>query len=264
MVGRGPALAALGALMSSTSMYRNAIVVGEAGVGKSRLVETAVEHHRAAQGVALVGACLPLSESLPLLPFVDIVRAVEAVDAGRLLGGALEKTRPFVRDVIDRLLSAAPGSTSRDSRAASAGMQQTFEAVRQLLATLCLSHHVAVVVEDVHWADTSTLDLLEYLMTPARASGAALIVTFRDRLSDEDHRRAEALLEQATRDRRTMRLALSPLSAEEVAEQIAALTGAVPDPSFAAMVYRRAQGNPFFTEQIVAHSTTGDDPFAAA
>ena len=256
MIGRAPELAALAELMCGAGGYRHALVIGEAGFGKSRLLEAAGDSARTAGIDVLVGACLPLSESLPLMPIADVMRAVEALDGGDVLDEALRQCRTFVREPIERLLSAAPlvpVSAADEPAAAAALRQQMFEAVRQLFAALAQHGGFAVVIEDLHWADAMTVDLLEYLLAPQHAAGVSVIASYRDHPAPVAGSPADVLVQQAIRRTDVLRVTLRPLSHTQVAEQIAALTGHRPEPDLADAVHRRSQGNPFFTEQLVAH-----------
>ena len=130
LIGREHECATLGEVLAGRRRAA-AFVLGEAGIGKSRLIEAASDIAAADGVLVLHGSCLPLSTSLPLLPIVDIVRECAGVAGGELLETALTRCRDFVRDSIDRLLSASPPRVDDSGPAASWYREQTFEAVRQ-------------------------------------------------------------------------------------------------------------------------------------
>src|SRR5262249_4633741 len=115
-----------------------------------------------------------------------------------------------------------------------------------------------LVVEDVHWADSATLDLLTYLARPGRGGSVRVVVTCR---SDEAPVAAAVAgwLAQARGAAGVEEITLGPLSRPEAAEQVGALAGAPVLPEVVDEVFARAEGNPFFTEQLVAAASAGPD-----
>jgi predicted ATPase len=106
------------------------------------------------------------------------------------------------------------------------------------------------VMEDLHWADRSTRDLVAYLATYLRNGPVLVVLTFR---SDELHRLhpLRGLLGELARNRRVRRLELPRFSRDELAEQLAGLLGADPAAELVTEIYARSEGNPFFTEELV-------------
>src|SRR3954451_12596036 len=90
MVGRSGDRARLAEVLGARSVDRTAVVVGDAGIGKSRLLLEVAEQLTGQGAVVLQGGCLPMSESVPLLPLVEALRRVGRGDGGRLLRGGLE------------------------------------------------------------------------------------------------------------------------------------------------------------------------------
>jgi DNA-binding CsgD family transcriptional regulator/tetratricopeptide (TPR) repeat protein len=224
------------------------LVVGEAGVGKSRLIAAAADATR--MGVAvLVGSCLPLSGGRPFLPVVDVLRGMAEADDEQLLKAALADCPVFVRTDLARLLPELGDASSPAMSAVSDEWQQNrlLDALRQVLRAAASLTRVAVVIEDVHWADRSTLELLDYLLAPGHETGAPIVITSR---SEEEP--ATGWLERAQRNSRIERLDLPPLTRAETAEQIELLTGSRPTSAFVDETYSRTEGNAFFTEQLVS------------
>ena len=141
------------------------LVTGEAGIGKTRLVDTACAV-ASDQVFVAAGSCLPLSTDVPLLPIATVLRATYDTDRGQWLKEALTDTAPYVSASLRRLLPEldliveAPAEPDDEwSR------QRLFTAVGSTLAGLAALRPLAVVIEDLHWADAMTLDLLEHLLT---------------------------------------------------------------------------------------------------
>jgi tetratricopeptide (TPR) repeat protein len=229
------------------------LVTGEAGVGKTRLVDTAAGF---AGGTFVArGACLPLSTQVTLLPVTDVLRSIYVVDQGQWIKEALGECPPYVPAPLRRLLpeldqpaDAAPALDDDWWR------QRLFSAVGTILGTLTTLRPLAVLVEDLHWADSTTLDLLEHLLTAG--TGLPLVGTWRQ----DDPTVPVPVLDWLVRVRRLSgvdELVLRPLTRDGTAEQLALLTGEDPDPASVDRIYRRTAGQPLFTEQLVAQA--GDD-----
>jgi predicted ATPase len=195
---------------------RLVLVSGEAGVGKSSLVEAVQEH--VADATWVWGACDGLFTPRPLAPLHDIAREV---------GGELLET---VRD-----------GTPRD---------EVFDAVlRWLRAPTGL---LAVVVEDVQWADDATLDLLRFLARRLRDLPVLLVVTFRDdALAPSDTLRV--VLGELAGQRSSRRIDLPPLTAAGV-RRLAAGTPYLPEE-----LYRLTGGNPFFLVEVLGMAGSGSE-----
>ena len=223
------------------------LVTGEAGIGKTRLVTSAAP--RSGRTLVARGSCLPLSTDVPLLPVVDALRWMLESD-GRWFAEALRGCAPFVTDSLRRLLpelddeAAAPlGPADEWSRL------RLFSAIATALSALATRRPVALVLEDLHWADSATLDLLEHLQV--RPCRLPTVGTFRT----DDPSTPRATADWCARMQRlpTVRtLALGPLSLEDTAVQIEQLLAAPPGPAMVREVHRRTEGQPLFTEQLVA------------
>jgi DNA-binding CsgD family transcriptional regulator len=214
---------------------------------------------RAAGGgvVAVWGGCLPLAEKLPLLPMVGALGELAAVHGGALVEGALEAAPGYARLEVGRLVPRlGRGAVGPGGRSGGWQRERLFAAVAELLGAVGARCAVGVVVEDVHWADASTLDCLTFL-SQARGLGAVtLVVTCRSDEAPLDppvadwlaHMRGSGGVEE---------IRLGPLSEQEAAQLVAELLGAPPSARVAGQLYARAEGNPFFTEQLAAAMRAG-------
>ena len=190
------------------------LVAGDAGIGKTRLVSELAARARAAGFQVLVGRCLDLvGTELPYQPFVGALRTL-----GREL--------PFVEG----------GSQLR-----------VFEETLALLDGLA---PVLLVLEDVHWADMSTLDLVAYLAHNADERRVLLVATYRadEPASAERLRRLAATVRRSTAARA---LELGPLAPDELITLIEARAGITPSALTDAII-ARSEGNPFFAEELLA------------
>jgi len=207
------------------------LVGGEAGVGKTRLVAELAARCRADGMRVLYGGCVPLGgEALPYAPIVEALRALLdelGVDAVRELVG------PSWRELARLLPSLGEPEPGPAGQAAQARL---FELLLGLLARLSRQTPIAVVVEDLHWADQSTRDLLAFLVRNLRRNRVLVVVTYR---SDEP--RSDRLWSW-----------LADLDRVQTAAQLVGILGAAPPADLVDLVFGRSEGNPFFTEELLA------------
>ena len=223
------------------------VVTGEAGIGKTRLVSTAAA---SATSHVAAGSCLPLSTQVPLLPFADALAGVYDVDGGQWFKEALAECPAYVavalRPLLPQLEPAGAAPVADDwSR------QRLFAAVRSVLTALSELRPLALLVEDLHWADTATLDLLEHLVS--RPGTAPVLGTYRL----EDPATPPETVEWLARVSRLSSVAtidLGPLTHDETAEQLALLGGSPPTVELVERIHRRSAGQPLFTEQLAAQA----------
>ena len=225
-----------------------AVVTGDAGMGKTRLVTEVV--HATPEVQVLSGACLPLSVSLPYGAITDAFAGLASSSGRPALDSALARCASYVRPQMAALIPAL-SDEPRGSPDSSADRTRLFAAVRDLLAALGTERRIALVVEDLHWADPGTLDLFTALVQGHSPAGTALVVTSRrDELPADDP--VLDWLASTVRVPGVEHLVLTSLSDDDVGTLIASMVDAEPTAPFVAEVLRRSEGNPFFTEQLVA------------
>jgi len=258
LVGRSVQLAALeGALAEATRGRPSAIMVGgEAGVGKSRLVREFAERSRGTGARVLIGGCLELgAESLPFAPFTavlrELVRDLGAAGVAALLPGG--SGRELARLLPEFGTPAGPDEAG-EARA------RLFEQMLVMLEHLAESGPVVLVIEDMHWADQSTMDLLAFLIRNQWSlDGVLIVATYR---SDDLHRThpLRPLLAELDRIDWVSRMDLGRLSRPDTAQLVAQIIGREPADDLLAAVYQRAEGNPLFTEALVGNSAGNGEP----
>lgn len=225
------------------------LVIGEAGIGKTKLVTTAAERSGA---FVATGHCLPLSTGVPLLPVIDILRALHARDGGRALRAAVADCPAYMIASLGTLLPEMAPDGSAPERDAW-GRERLFTTVATVLGRLGATEPVALVVEDCHWADATTLDLLLHLTSHRFA--VPLVCTWRS--EDPEVSAAHgAWLAQVRRVSEVSVLELGPLAREETAEQLRLVSGVEPDDALVDLVHARSQGVPLYTAHLAAPSGT--------
>jgi DNA-binding CsgD family transcriptional regulator/tetratricopeptide (TPR) repeat protein len=259
-VGRTTELAWLGELLARAAGGEPLVVLlgGEAGVGKTRLADQLASMARGQGLRVLGGGCVPLGEEgLPFAPVIEALRGLaDQLDPAELAAVAGPASAELGRLLPD--LAWGGEAAAEPAVASRAGQGRLFELLLGVVQRLATGAPLLWVVEDLHWADRSTRDLLAYLATYLRSGRVLLVGSFR---SDELDRRhpLRRLLAELARNRRVQRLELARFSRAEVAEQLAGLLGADPPTRLLDDIHTRSQGNPFFAEELLL-AGTGEDP----
>jgi DNA-binding CsgD family transcriptional regulator/tetratricopeptide (TPR) repeat protein len=251
IVGRRDEISLLAALIGlSAGPNGNVLLGGDAGAGKSRLILEIGAQAQAAGWRVVVGHCLDFGDgAMPYLPFSEAF--------GRLAQEDPDIVRRLVEasPVLARLLPGQPHGPALDPPAPT-DRGALFEAVHRALADLARTSPVLLVVEDVHWADQSTRELLTFLFTRRFGGDVSVIASYR---SDDLHRRhpLRPTLAEWGRLAGVHRLQLSPLEERDVRLLVGALhPEPLSEPELRDIV-GRAEGNPFFIEELVAAAVAG-------
>jgi DNA-binding SARP family transcriptional activator len=249
LAGRKAELAALGEVLDQVCGRLGHVVsiVGEAGVGKTRLVSELAALAAERDGRTIVGRAYETAQVLALGPWADALRAGLAAEPGALSG--LEATW---RAELARVLPEADGRTARRSGPADAS--RIFEAVDRLVARLAARQPLIIVLEDVHWADEFTVRLAAYLSRRIATRPVLLVLTAR-----EEHLADAPLLDVALKELREhprfVRLSLAALSRDETAALTRSLARAERDQGTLARldddVWRISAGNPLLVVETV-------------
>jgi DNA-binding CsgD family transcriptional regulator/tetratricopeptide (TPR) repeat protein len=241
-----------------------ALIGGEAGVGKTRLARELGARAAGEGFCVLTGQCVELgAEGLPLAPLVDALRTLARTMPPDVLAGVLGPAAPGLSRLLPELAPLAAGRASGGALAAPAGedMQkaQLLELVLGTLGRLSGVAPVLFTVEDVHWADRSTLDLTAFLIRSLRNARVLVVVTYR---SDELHRRhpLRPLLTSWERDRSIDRIDLRRFDRDEVGAQLHAILGEAPGPAVTETVFDRSGGNAYLVEELAGTVKAHGDP----
>ncbi|HEX4813418.1 MAG TPA: AAA family ATPase [Nonomuraea sp.] len=247
-VGRQEELAALSESFDEARKGRVAAVLlgGEAGVGKTRLVQRFAERCAADGAHVLFGGCVELStEGLAYAPFTAALRQLVREQGPATVAALLPEGAE--RDLA-RLLPEF-GEPSADGETG-AGRARLFEQFLTLLERLADSRPAILVVEDIHWADRSSRDLIAFLSRNLHVPQVLIVMTYR---SDDLHRQhpLRPVLAELGRVQGVVRLDLPRMSRDEVADQMAAILGKVPEYGNVEQVYERSEGIPLFVEALL-------------
>jgi tetratricopeptide (TPR) repeat protein len=238
-----------------------ALLSGEAGIGKSRLVAEVKSYAAARDFLLLEGQCFQTDSRYPYAPLLDLFRAYFA----RFTLTSLPYTMHSLASMLSRLLpelallfpdlATSPVLPSVEPEEEK---RRLFAAMTHFVTEQAARHPLLLVVEDVHWCDDLSLDLLLHLARRCRQVPLLLLVTYR---SDELHPRLRRWLAQIDRERLAQECSLGHLSRDEVEAMLQAMLALSQevDADLLDTLYARSEGNPFFVEELLKSlMTTGE------
>jgi class 3 adenylate cyclase/tetratricopeptide (TPR) repeat protein len=243
MVGRDDELETLRSAMRCSvadGRCRLVTVVGEAGVGKSRLIDELVRS-ASAEASVLRGRCLPYGDGITFWPLAEAVREAAGINERDTTEEALEKLSTLAGDseVAERVASAIGLSVAQFP------VEELYWGARKLLEGLARSRPLLVLFEDVHWAEPTFLDLVQHVVEAADSSPLLLVCSTR-------HELLESKPDWSIGDG-AERIVLDRLTEDEagaVAEHLLGETGL--DERIRARIVEAADGNPLFVEQLLS------------
>jgi DNA-binding CsgD family transcriptional regulator/tetratricopeptide (TPR) repeat protein len=228
------------------------VVTGEAGIGKSRLAED-VAARAADRGMRVLrGSCASSGTGgVPYGPLVDVLRGAMRDLPQEMLDDAVG---PSGVDLARLVPTLGPAPVTVEGMDTQSLKGRLLEGLLGFLQRLAASGPVLVIIEDLHWADPASRDAVAFLLRNLQADPVQLVVTVR---TDDLHRNHPLLpwLAELERSGRVERIELARLDPGQTAEMLAAITGVPPDPALVERIHARADGNPFFIEEL---SLTGD------
>ncbi|MFG2893064.1 AAA family ATPase [Streptomyces sp. NPDC048248] len=264
-VGRSAELAALGDALAharASGEPQALLIGGEAGVGKTRLIEEFTDSARAQGALVATGGCIEIgSEGLPYAPFSAILHILNWHLRDELAAAVAGQEGELAR-ILPELGDTAETHDEETGRA------RLFELTARLLERLAARRTregnrdrdrdrvIVIVIEDLHWADRSTRELLAYLLRALHDANVLLVATYR---SDDIHRRhpLRPFLAEIDRMRTVRRVELARFNRAEVRSQIAGINGSDPEEATVDRVFARSEGNAFFVEELARSIADG-------
>lgn len=261
LVGRADVLDVVDRMLEgvgpSLGAGRVLVLVGEAGVGKSRLV-TEARHRASERGwTVLEGSIFPSDRLIPFAPILDLLHGI-------VTGPVDDRTHPALAPIADDLrglVRRMEESEVRDDGDAQVEKRRLFEDVAGAFVRVARHDPLLLVLEDLHWSDDASLELLAHLAHRLRETRTALLLTHR---SEESHPALEKLLAELQRRRVASEIRLRPLTREEVETMVRAILG-LDRPvrrDFLDLVWELTDGNPLFVEEVLEalEDVGGDGP----
>jgi predicted ATPase/class 3 adenylate cyclase len=237
-------LAAIQAVEGGTG--RLVMLSGEPGVGKTRLAQEVTLKARNHSFVMASGRCYEPEANVPFYPFLEALATLYALATPRI--------RQELPERWPEVLKLLPHQSATQSSPLAEGQEEQlrlFWGVTGFIQAVSMERPVAILVDDIHWADTSSLELLQHVARHTRANRVLLLGTYRDVEVNRQHP-LEAALTDLGRERLTHEIVIRRLDEKGTGELVAAtLGGAEVDPEFVSVVHRQTEGNPFFVEEVL-------------
>jgi DNA-binding SARP family transcriptional activator/tetratricopeptide (TPR) repeat protein len=258
-VGREEALGALHEAWDAAvgDDRRFVLLAGDAGIGKSRLAAEFTRTVHRDGAVVLFGR---FDETGPGA-YQPVLEMLRGWSGGAALTGPAQRLGPRAADLAALLPELGPPSGRSSPIQSEAGIerQRLFDALAALLAEIAAGAPLLIVIDDLQWADSPTLQLLRHLMRAPQPRRTMFLGTYREAEVGEDHPLLDVIA-SLRREGMLTQVPLDGLARGEVAELVAALGSAAPSSDFVSALHGETEGNPFFVEEVVRHlSETGGD-----
>jgi predicted ATPase len=225
------------------------LLVGEAGIGKSRLAAELDDRAISVHFLILQGYCSEQDNSFPYAPWIDALRAFlarrNATEASDLLGTfapELVKLLPELSLILPSVQPVSPLDPAAEKH-------RLFETLARSITSLAAIHPLLIVLEDLHWSDEQSLELLHFLVRRIAAVPILILGTYR---SEDISSRLAYHLTELNRERLVEAIRLTPLARPDVGRMAQAIlkTESPISPDWLHLLMHLTEGNPFFVEEI--------------
>ena len=225
---------------------------GEPGVGKTRLAEEVLEEGRQRGCLALTGRCYETEGTPPFIPWVEIVERSARIVPPAALREALGEAAPEVAKLVPELRQVLPDIPRPIELPPEKQRRYLFNNFVSFVERVSRVTPQVWLIDDLHWADDSTLLLLQHVVQRASEIPLLIVGTYRD-VDLEVARPFAKVLEAFTRQRLAHKVGLQRLHEAGVADMLRALGGADPPAPLVTAIYGETEGNPFFVEEVFQH-----------
>jgi class 3 adenylate cyclase/tetratricopeptide (TPR) repeat protein len=235
---------------------RLVMLAGEPGAGKTRLAQEVTLAARNRDFIVAAGSCYEARESVPYYPFLDALASLYGAAPATLRSSVALKWPQLAR----LLPEAGIGPAALDSDGQQE-QERLFRAVAGFIGALSETAPVALFLDDLHWADMSSLEMLRHVAKHTRSQRVFTLATYRDVEVGRQHPLEEALLD-LTREGLVERIPIRRLDEAGTSALIAATFGEHDvSQEFAELVFQRTEGNPFFTQEVLRAMVERGDVF---
>ncbi len=254
LVGRADELRQLRLAFARKEQHYAFFISGEAGIGKTRLAREFGTWAEGQQATVLMGTCYEMSGTLPYQPVIDILTAHIRSSSPEQLRSALGDNAIDLAKIIPDLRLKLPGLAPPEPLGPEMERRNLYIAVARYLNAIAAEYPLLLMLDDLQWADSATLQLLSYVLLQ-RANSVErgvlfFLLLYRADEVQETHP-LRSLLSSQMRSGHAKELRLQRLKAEEVQQLLVQMAGHEVRPSFSAEIYKHTEGNPFFIGESI-------------
>ncbi len=262
VVGRDHEVESLRRALNSVQNGRGGcmLLAGEAGIGKSRLASEMIEQANSEQFYVWKGFCSEQENALPYAAWLDALRAFLSQLNAQEVGDVLNGFAPELVKLLPELSLILPSINPSPTLEAAAEKYRLFETLYRLAISLTASHPLLIVLEDLHWSDEQSLELLQHFARRLTTHPILILGTYR---SDDHSPRLERYLSKMKLAHLVEEIRLSGLSRHEVSQMVQAIlkNESSINTEWLDWIMRLTEGNPFFIEEMVQSAPpTGGQP----
>ncbi|HXG20290.1 MAG TPA: AAA family ATPase [Methylomirabilota bacterium] len=249
-VGRERELHELGSAVEAmcAGSGRLLLLVGEPGIGKTRLADELAAIARQSGVNVLWGRCWEGDGAPAFWPWRQLLRAYAQQCAPDILASEMGSGGPIIAQVVAEVRERLPHLPASPELSPEAARFHFFDSITLWLKKAAARQPLLLILDDLHWADTPSLLLLQFLARELHETRLLVLGAYRDTEVNEAHPLAEALGVLA---RESQRIQLSGLSPDEVLRFLEHTTGATPSPGLVTSIRNNTEGNPFFVQETV-------------
>jgi DNA-binding NarL/FixJ family response regulator len=252
LIGREAQLESLRRLIAQArgGTGRVAAIVGEAGVGKSRLLRTMTEEARAEGFFVLQGACFEAERSIPYAPLLDLVRLFASSAPPAIVRHVLAPAAADLISMFPELQPLDPEAIPSPSVDPESDRRRLFHVLAQVVTLLARTQPLLLAFEDVHWSDDATLELIFHLARSHASQPVLIALTYR---GEEAGPRLARLVSDLERARALFEVDIDRLGREHVGAMLEAIFGPRQNlgAEFVHVLHGLTEGNPFFVEETL-------------
>jgi serine/threonine protein kinase/tetratricopeptide (TPR) repeat protein len=254
VVGRASEQSELTALLEKAEQGHGSLVMisGDPGVGKTRLVWDLAQQAHDKSFNCLMGHCSEMEGAAPYLPWVEMLEFAVRTGRKEALREQLGDTAPELAKLTPKLHRLFPDLPPPLELPPEEGRLFLFNCVLEFLQRSCDARPLLLLLEDLHWADESTLALLRHLAPHLHGMRFLIVGTYRDVELDVS-RPLATTLQELVRGRQVERVTLARLPEDDVTAMLEGLSGLEPPQGFVHAIFTETEGNPFFVEEVYRH-----------
>ena len=257
-IGRQPELATLTSALDDTLAGRGQMVLlaGEPGIGKTRLAQELVSRAESSGAQVMWGWCYEHAGAPPYWPYVQPIRTYAKAIDPLTLSAQLGLGGPAIAEIVPELRAKLPDLGQPLSAEPEQARFRLFDSVSTFIKNIAQSRPLLLVVDDLHWADSSSLLMLEFLVREIAASPVLVLGTYRDVEITASHPMLKTL-GNLVRERHFRRVQLGGLTSKEVGEFVEGHKGVNLPGDILETIHNRTEGNPLFVSEVVELIDTG-------